>query len=152
MTSSQLSRVSDIGRSILVGTVDADGEPSCCRGVGLVASHDLSRVTVFVPVSNSQQVIANVATTRRVAVSTSQPLEHHTIQLKGWTEGVRIAREHEQETVESWMDELSRVLASTGIPVGVTRRIRFWPAYAVDLSVEAVFEQIPGSDAEVSLN
>lgn len=151
MTPLELRSFMDRGRSILVGTADAEGQPACCRAVAISCNEDLSRLTVYLPVDIAQQTIANIATTRRVAVTASEPLDHSTVQFKGWSEGVRIATEHERELVTRRMDEFCETLAAIGVPRAVSARITRWPAFAVEVGIEAIFDQTPGPRAGVPL-
>lgn len=143
----ELRRFVEEGRSIFVGTVDADGEPACCRAVALTGNADLSRITVYLPVDTAQQTIANVATTRRLAVTASQPLDHSTVQFKGWSQSVRLAREEEAELISRRMDQFAEILTAVGVPRAVTGRVTRWPAFAIEMSVEEVFDQTPGPQA-----
>ncbi len=135
------------GTSILVGTVDPSGWPSCCRGVAVVVAPDREGMTVYVPVATAAQTIANIASNGRVAVVSSEPVSHSTVQLKGRARGVRVAAEDEAEAVHGHFDRLMGVLDSVGLPRRISRTVSVWPAFAVDLAVEAIFEQTPGPRA-----
>jgi len=135
------------GTSILVGTVDPSGWPSCCRGVAVVVAPDREGMTVYVPVATAAQTIANIASNGRVAVVSSEPVSHSTVQLKGRARGVRVAGEEEAEAVQAHFDRFVDVLDSVGLPRGISRTMSRWPAFAVDLAVEAIFEQTPGPRA-----
>jgi hypothetical protein len=137
-------RLLEPGTSILVGTVDPDGWPACCRGVAIVGHPDHEGVVVYVPVATAAQTVANIASNGRVAVVSSEPVSHVSLQLKGRARAVRLADDGEAETVRTCMERLADVLDSVGLPRGVTRTVASWPAFAVDLAVEAVFEQTPG--------
>ena len=151
MLEERIRRCGEGGMSILVGTADAAGVPSCCRGIALTTSRDLSTVTVYVPVATSQEVIANLATTRRIAIAASQPIGHSTVQLKGTTAGVRLARAEEAEYVNLRLDQFADVLDQIGVPRRVTRAMNHWPAFAVDVKIEEVYDQTPGPNAGISL-
>jgi hypothetical protein len=125
--------------------------PSCCRAIALVQGADSRLFTVYVPVATGQQTIANVATTRRLAIVCSRPTDHSTMQLKGTTSGVRVAREDERELVAGRVDQFADALAQLGMPRRVTRRLAHWPAFAIDVAVEEIYEQTPGPQAGVSL-
>ena len=147
MSTPDIRRFVDEGRSILIGTVDALGEPHCCRAVALTGNGDLSRITVYVPVDTAQQVVADVATTHRVAVVATQPLDHSTVQFKGSTRAVRLAGEDERELVAARMEQFADILETIGVPRATTERVSRWPAYAIEMDVEAVFDQTPGPRA-----
>jgi hypothetical protein len=131
----------------MVGTVDPSGWPSCCRGVAIVVHPDREGVTVYVPVATAAETMANIASNSRVAVVSSEPVSHSTVQLKGRARGVRVAGEDEAETLEAHFGRLVDTLDSVGLPRRISRTMTRWPAFAVDLAVEAVFEQTPGPRA-----
>jgi hypothetical protein len=135
------------GVSVIVGTVDADGIPTCCRGIAIASKDDFDTVTVYVPSATAQETVANVATTRRVAISCSHPLSHESVQIKGLTRGVRLAPAADEQFVQSSLDEFGEVLEQIGLPLRVTRSVAHWPAFAIDVSVEQVFNQTPGPKA-----
>jgi hypothetical protein len=135
------------GTSILVGTVDPSGWPSCCRGVAVAVDPDREGMTVYVPVATAAETIANIASNGRVAVVSSEIVSHVSIQLKGRARAVRVAGEDEAEAVHGHFDRLMDVLESVGLPRRISRTFSIWPAFAVDLAVEAIFEQTPGPRA-----
>lgn len=147
MTTAELRRFVEDGLSILVGTVGADGEPSCTRGLAVTGNDDLTRLTLYLPVNTAQQAIANVATSRRLAVVVSNPLDHSTIQFKGWSQSVRLAREEEAELVAARVEGFGDRLAAIGFSRGAVGRVSRWPAFAIEMSVEAVYDQTPGLGA-----
>ena len=149
MTQSQelLRSFADGGVSVLVATVDADGFPTCCRGVAVAFKDDFESVTIYLPAATAQETIANVATTRRVALACSHPLSHQTIQVKGLTRGVKLAPPEDEAFVRQRLDQFAGVLDEIGLPRRVTRSMANWPAFAIDLSVEQVFDQTPGPKA-----
>lgn len=104
------------GVSVIVGSVDAEGHPSCCRAVGLLSGDDLATATVFVPMATSRNTIANVASTRRLAVVTTHPISHCATQLKGVVEHTRPARDDEQPFVEAFLGGFGGVLNAIGYP------------------------------------
>ncbi|HEX6158535.1 MAG TPA: hypothetical protein VF111_00110 [Thermoanaerobaculia bacterium] len=147
MASERLTKTVEGGMSVVVGTVDANGVATCCRGVALTTSDDFDTVTVYLPVATSQDTLANVATTRRVAILCTNPLDHLSLQMKGLSRGVRVANDSElpliRERLEQWADTLDAI----GVPRRVTRATAHWPAFAIDVSVEEVFDQTPGPKA-----
>jgi hypothetical protein len=135
------------GVSVFVGTVDAEGLPACCRGIAIASRDDFDTVTVYVPAATGQETVANVATTRRVAISCSRPLTHETIQIKGITRNVRLAPAAEEPLVRGRLADFGSVLEEIGFPHAITSRIACWPAFAIEVSVEQVFDQTPGPNA-----
>jgi hypothetical protein len=135
------------GTSVIVGTVNADGFPTCCRGIAIRTRDDFETVTVYLPAATAQETIANVATTHRVAIACTHPLSHESLQIKGLSREVRVAPPEDEAFVRQRLDEFADVLDEIGLPRGVTRRVAHWPAFAIDVSVEQVFNQTPGPKA-----
>jgi hypothetical protein len=133
--------------SILVGTVDARGNPSCCRAIALTSSDDLATLTTYLPVATSQATIANIAVNGRLAIVASHPIDHSSIQLKGTTSGARLAREDESRLVKARLEAFADILDTIGLPRRVVRSVAHWPAFAVEMRVDSVFEQTPGPKA-----
>jgi hypothetical protein len=80
-------------------------------------------------------------------VAASRPADHATVQFKGSTVGVRLAREEEAALLRSRLDEFGSYLLMIGVPASLLARINHWPAYAVEMTVEQAFDQTPGSNA-----
>jgi len=147
MIPERLRKCVQSGLSIIVGTADAEHVPSCCRGLALKTSDDFETVTVYLPAATSHETMANIATTRRLAVLCSEVSTHETTQIKGVTRGVRLAPSADEVFVRERLEAFAESLASLGLPRHVTRSLAHWPAFAVDLTVEEVFDQTPGPNA-----
>ena len=130
-----------------MGTVDAQNIPSCCRAIAISSADDLGTVTVYVPVATGQDTIQNVATTKRLAITASNPPDHRTTQLKGTTIDARLARDDEQPFLRERVEAFVDVLEKFGFPRGMARRFAYWPAFAVTIRVDEIFEQTPGPQA-----
>ncbi len=147
----RLAKCIEPGVSVIVGSVDADGNPACCRAVGLRSLDELATVTVFVPVATSAETMANVASTGRVAVVTTHPISHCATQLKGVVRATRTASDDEEDFVRQHFAGFGGVLNAIGIPARVTRSVVQWPAFALDMRVEEIYEQSPGPKAGTRL-
>jgi hypothetical protein len=147
MISDRLRKCVESGLSIVVGTADSDRMPSCCRAIALKTNDDFATVTVYVPVATSHETMANIATTRRVAVTCSQIPSHESTQIKGLTRAVRLAPPSDQAFVQERLAAFADSLELIGLPRHISGRMSAWPAYAIDVSVEEVFDQTPGPKA-----
>lgn len=147
MTSERALACLNAGLSILAASVDAEGVPSCCRGIAIRSNDQLETLTLYVPVATSQQMLANVASTRRIAVVASDVVSHHTTQIKGTTTNVRLASEEERAFVRGRLQDYSDVLETVGLPKRITRTVNHWPAFAIEFDVREVFDQTPGPKA-----
>src|SRR6185503_8149264 len=119
----------------------------CCRAIALTTNDDFETITVYVPAATSHETMANIATTRRVAVTCSQIPSHESTQIKGLTRAVRLAPPSEQPFLQQRLEAFAGALELIGLPRSITRSMAFWPAYAIDVSVEEVFDQTPGPKA-----
>lgn len=151
MAQEKLRRFLDGGISVFVGTVDAEGVPTCCRGIAVDSKDDFDSITVYLPAATAGETVANLATTRRIAVALTEPLSHDSIQIKGVTRGVKLAPAQDREFVAQRLDAFAERLGSFGLPRNLTRTLNHWPAFAIEVSVEQVFDQTPGPKAGVEL-
>ena len=151
MISARVHRCLEPGMSIVVGAVDAHGAPSCCRGIALASNDDLRSVTVYLPVATSHDTIENLALTKRLAVAVMFPLDHSATQIKGVVEETRLARDDEAAFVRDRFEAFAGVLDAAGVPKRLTRSLMHWPAFAIRVRVEQVFEQTPGPKAGTRL-
>jgi hypothetical protein len=151
MNNERILKCLETGVAVIVGAVDASGNPACCRGVGLRSEDGLATATVFVPVATSSDVIAAVATTQRLAVVTTYPIEHLATQLKGVAQTTRIARADEEAFIKRHFGGFAAVLNSLGYPRRVTNTVTNWPAFAIDMRVDEIYEQSPGPKAGTRL-
>ena len=147
----RLRKCVEPGVSVIVGSVDTEGNPSCCRAVGLKTDDDLATVTVFVPVATSKDTIANVAATERLAIVTTHPISHCATQLKGIVQRSRPARDDEETFIVGHFAGFGGVLNIIGYPLRVTRSITNWPAFALEMRVDEIYEQSPGPKAGTRL-
>jgi len=147
MAQERLQGWTEGGVSVIVGTVDADGIPTCCRAIAIATRDNFETITVYIPAATAQETVANVATTRRVAISCTRPLTHESLQIKGLTRGVRLAPPSDEAYVRTRLGEFAGVLEAIGVPRRLSLSVAHWPAFAVEVSVEQVFDQTPGPKA-----
>ena len=151
MIDARVQRCLGSASSVLVGTVDLQGRPSCCHAAAIKPDDDLKTVAVYLPIATSQQIIQDIANTHRLAVSATHVIDHFSIQLKGTAHTARLAGEGEAAFVEHHHEAFADVLLRLGVPRRITRSIAHWPAFVVDMHVEEVFEQTPGPNAGAPL-
>ena len=147
MDPTRLRRCLEPGLSILVGTADAAGTPSCCRGIAIQSLDEFETVTVFLPVATSHETIHNVAPPKQLAVVATHPRDNFATQFKGITIDARLAREDESIFVRQRLDAHANMLERIGVPRRLTHRVAHWPAFALTMRVEQVFDQTPGPKA-----
>jgi hypothetical protein len=151
MGTPRIDRCLEAGNSILVATVNAQNAPSCCRAIALRSTDDLATVTVYLPMATSQQIIQDVATTHRMAVAATHIIDHTSTQLKGTATTARVAGVDEMAFVKSRLDAFADVIESIGVPGRTGRTLAHWPAFAVEIKVDEIFDQTPGPKAGTRL-
>src|SRR6185369_5466069 len=125
MLNPRLQRCLEPGVSIIVGSVDAQGVPVCCRGYAVRSSDDLETATVYLPVATSHETIQAVATTGRLAIGATYPADHSATQLKGVATDTRLAREDELAFVRERFSVYADVLEAFGIPKRLLNRATY---------------------------
>jgi hypothetical protein len=60
---------------------------------------------------------------------------------------VRLATDEERPLVKEGLEHFADILNVVGVPKRVMRAVVYWPAFAVDLRVDEVYEQTPGPKA-----
>jgi len=148
-TTDRVTRCLEHNVSVVVGSVDSSGEPSTCRALALASTDDFQTLTVYVPVATSKDTIANVATTRKLTVVATHPIDHLSVQFKGTAGTARLAREDEAQIVRKGFDGFAELLNTIGIPPRVTNAVTRWPAFAIEMRVSDIFDQTPGPKAGV---
>ena len=147
MNAAVAHRCLEPGLSIIVATVDAHGQPATCRGVAIDSLDALQTLTVYLPVATSHETIANIAVTKRLSVAATHPISNAATQLKGTTMEARLATEQEGVFVRGRLDAFAQMLLAFGVPPRLAHSLNHWPAFAVTIRVEQMFEQTPGPNA-----
>jgi hypothetical protein len=152
MATSRVHRCLEPGLSIVVGAVDANGIPSCCRAYAIRSDDDLETLTIYLPVATSHDAIECLATTKRLAVGATHPMESSATQIKGTTIETRLAREEDEGAfVQRRLEAFADLLVGSGVPRRLTRSVAHWPAFAVTIRVAEIYEQTPGPKAGTRL-
>lgn len=139
------------GSSLLVGFVDADGNPVAGRGWSFQRS-DHDPAVVRVAVSADPRVDTSLVG-RRISVTGADVASLRCIQVKGTAEAVDAATDGEvEEAVEQFEALVQGILAVDGQPAELTRRM-FPPAVVmVELRVDEAYDQSPGPGAGARLD
>lgn len=147
----ELMRFVASGVSILVGTCDERSRPYATRAVGVRVHDDRRSLTVFLADAPAARALANLRTTRRIALTFARPIDHRSIQVKGGVTGMRAATEEERPLVTAYLDAWGGHIELVGLPRALATRLTDWPATAVDVSLDALFHQTPGPSAGAPL-
>jgi hypothetical protein len=139
------------GVSTTLGTSNAAGLPEVVRAAGAVVLDQGRRLDVFVPIATGVRTRSNLEGGSAVAVTFNRPIDFRTMQVKGGLVGIREMREHEVGIVRAYGAAFAEALYVVGMARAVTRRLALLPAFALEINVEACFEQTPGPSAGTRL-
>jgi len=139
------------GVSILVGTRSARLLPEPCRAAGVRVESEGRELTVFLPEVTSEAALANLRENGRIAVCLAR-VDHRSVQIKGQVVAIQAASTEDRDRIQRHRRALAEALGIVGIPPRITLRTAHWPAHAVRLRVESVFDQTPGPGAGNALS
>lgn len=144
----------DRGVSAIVASRDARLRPSVMRAVGSRISADGRHVTVFLRKSQSQQLLADIATTGHIAVVFSDPPSHRTVQVKATAARTRDLRAADEPVLQRYLAAMQQALAQVGYGPDYVSAMLSAPLHdlvAVEFTPEAAFDQTPGPRAGAPL-
>ncbi|HJW33336.1 MAG TPA: pyridoxamine 5'-phosphate oxidase family protein [Holophagaceae bacterium] len=142
------------GRSINVGSCDAEGRPSLSRALGCRVSREEGRVTVFLARLQCEALLRDIAARGRIAVVFSEPPTHRTLQLKGSDAEVVAIRDGDAAWVEGYVRAFAQELVPLGFIPEVIQAIFACPPSelaAVTFTPTDAFDQTPGPQAGAQL-
>lgn len=135
------------GKSMVVGTRDAQLVPEATRAVGLRAWPDRRHVSIFLPDVAAARALQNLRDNGRIAIALSNPPDHRSLQLKGRVTALTPCTEEEAAAVRAYVSEVAQVLDVIGLPAHLVSRINCLPCTRADVRVEEIFLQTPGPGA-----
>lgn len=139
------------GVSILIGTRDAKAIPYAMRGVGVKVHEGRRTLTVFAPDAPGARALENLRATKRIALTFTRPLDHRSIQVKGTVTGMRPGKEEELPLLEKYLEGWAEHVELVGLPRALGSRLSYWPATAIDVALESLYQQTPGPSAGTRL-
>ena len=141
-------------RSIIAASRDADLRPSLMRACGLRIDATDGTLRVHLARSQAARLLADIATSRLIAVVVSEPSTHRTMQLKGNDARVEAATPEDLATLPGYAGQLDDELRSIGLPASFARAmIAVDPAdvVAVRFTPTEIYDQTPGPRAGAAI-
>jgi hypothetical protein len=135
------------GVDVYVATRNRDLEPESMLAMGARVHADGHTLTVYLPEAPAAVTQNNLLENGEVAVTLNRPSDHKSVQVKGKCQGLRPSNEADRQLQMMARAALVEQFVVVGIPRSTTRRIVWWPSLALEVKVEAVFEQTPGPRA-----
>jgi hypothetical protein len=147
MIDSQLAAFLQEGVGIHIGTRSASLDPNGSRALAVQVEPDGRHVVVYVARAAAARLMADLESNGQAAVGFGRPIDDRACQVKGVLIESRDATDAEHTLVHRQWDGFLSSLEKIGIPRAITRGWITWPAVAIRLRVNAVFEQTPGPGA-----
>ncbi len=147
MNLKELPELIENGIGMVVATRDAQLFPDVGEGSGLVLSEDFQSCSVFVSSQRSKASLANIQDNGCIAISLSNPCTYKAAQIKGRAFKVRPMSEKEKMASAQWLAAYRREIQLVGMMNVAAESILREPDTAVDVHIENIYIQTPGSRA-----
>lgn len=139
------------GVGIHIGTRNQGRQPNGARAIAVVVEADGAHLVVYVARVAAARILPDLEANGQAAVSFGRPIDDRACQVKGEFTGVRDATDDERAAVLAQWDGFLGSLERIGIPRAATRTWVTWPAVAIRLRANALFNQTPGPGAGAPL-
>jgi hypothetical protein len=151
MLSQQLASFLEEGLAIHLATRNARLEPSAARVAALTVDPDRRHVLAFLSEGGASAVLADLEDNGQVAIVCARPPDERGCQVKGVFSGARPATSAERAIVVAQWERFRDRLEVAGLPRVATDGWVIWPAVAIRVRVQALFDQTPGPGAGAPL-
>ena len=151
MIDAALAAFLEEGVGIHIGTRNAALQPNGARAIAVRVEPDGAHLVVYVARVAAARILPDLEANGQAAVGFGRPVDDRACQVKGVFAGVRDATEEERPQVLAQWDGFLGSLEKIGIPRAATRTWVTWPAVAIRLRANALFDQTPGPDAGAPL-
>jgi hypothetical protein len=140
------------GVGIHIATRNAALEPNGTRALAVKVEDDGRHLAVYVARVASVRILGDLEDNGQAAVSFGRPVDDKACQVKGTFLAARDASDDERPFIAAQWDGFLASLEQIGIPRAATRAWITWPAVAIRLRVNAVFDQTPGPGAGAQIS
>jgi len=139
------------GVGIHIGTRNEALQPNGARAIAVRVEPDGEHFVVYVARVAAARILPDLESNGQAAVGFGRPVDDRACQVKGVFVGARDATEDERAAVLAQWDGFLGSLEKIGIPRPATRTWVTWPAVAIRLRANALFDQTPGPGAGAPL-
>jgi hypothetical protein len=151
MINEELAAFLEEGIAIQLGTRNLHLEPSGARVVAVAVDADGTHLVAYVPEAAARHVVPDLESNGQAALVFARPPDERACQVKGIFAGARAATADERAAVlaqwDRWLDRLTTI----GCPRAAFEHWETWPAVAIRVRVNAIFNQTPGPGAGAPL-
>ena len=151
MIDAQLAAFLQEGVGIHIGTRDEALRPNGARAIAVHVENGGADLVVYVSAVAAARLVADLESNGQAAVSFGRPTDDRACQVKGLFVAARAATDGERARISAQWNGFLGSLEQIGIPRAATAGWVTWPAVAIRLRADAVFNQTPGPDAGVAL-
>lgn len=141
--------------SILAASRDRRRVPSVSRAIALRVAADRSHVTLLLATGQCRQLLADIATTRAIAMVCTQPSTHRTLQIKGSDAHVTPLGDDDYALAAQHNAAFAEEIVPLHHPLELALTVHDVNGdtlTAVTFSIDALFEQTPGPRAGARMN
>jgi hypothetical protein len=132
------------GLAITVATRDGELQPDGAWGWAVEVEDGGREILLYLYEAAAAAMLRNLERHPEIAAVLDQPTSHRACQVKGRFLSARPALPAERATVERQVEAFRRDLEAIGIPPRLSADWKVWPAVALRVEVQEVFEQTPG--------
>jgi hypothetical protein len=147
MIDQQLAAFLQEGVGIHIATRNAALQPNGARALAVAVDADGTHVVVYVAAAAAARILPDLEANGQVAIGFGRPIDDRACQVKGVFVEARAATEAERAVVSAQWSGFLGSLELIGIPRVATQAWVTWPAVAIRLRANALFNQTPGPDA-----
>ena len=135
------------GVGIHIATRNASLQPNGIRALAVTVESDGLHLVVYAAEAAAARVLPDLEDNAQIAIGFGRPVDDRACQVKGIVIGTRAAIEAERPVVAAQWDGFLGSLEQIGIPRVATTTWVTWPAVAIRVRVNALFDQTPGPGA-----
>lgn len=138
------------GVSLMLSSCDHALTPSVMRAVGSLVEDEGRRITAYVGRAQARQLLADIASSGRLAAVFSQPSTHLTLQFKSRRVRLRDLRPQDEAHLLRYRQSMEQEVAAVGFPpLYAQALLAHDPAglVAVEFQPDEAYDQTPGAGA-----
>ena len=147
MIGTELAAFLQEGVGIHIGTRNAALEPNGSRALAVKVEDDARHLVVYVARVAAVRLLPDLEANGQAAVGFGRPIDDRACQVKGVFIDSREAVDADRPIIDAQWDGFLGSLEQIGIPRAATKTWVTWPAVAIRVRVNALFDQTPGPQA-----
>jgi hypothetical protein len=151
MISQQLAEFLQDGLSTHIASRNDRLEPSAARVTALTVDGEGRHLVAYVPTASVEPVLRDLRANGQVAIVSARPPDERGCQVKGVFVDAWDASDPERDIVTVQWERFRNRLESIGLPRVATDGWLIWPCTAIQVRVQALFDQTPGPGAGARL-